>query len=311
MRLAKIDVRVAANPGSASAASARASSTRRRLRSLTFWPSAACLSSSARAGSAPSLEATRSWSLPSSVSRIRSASESSSFPARRAFLVTQAMTYPAASSSPGIISRPPLSAAPGIIMPERGCPVEMIPRVPGTPCFSSKGAETRSFLGGPRHRVSCSVLPGRVRNTIQARAERALRERRAPWARSRTARKRNELQGDHVDPDLAEIPGSHLPSAWLTRSGPPQRHGSRQRWIIEPRLCPPPDGTAATPDAQFRGTAALDLTRRRRSLCPATRSRPGSGRPRCANPAGNDAEERALRRADHCTGAPPRPGNAP
>jgi hypothetical protein len=58
-------------------------------------------------------------------------------------------------------------------------------------------------------------------------------------------------------------PSSHLAaagrqSAWLTRSGSPQRMGSRQRWTIEPYLCLPPAAPRRPRMRRFGGTAAVD-----------------------------------------------------
>jgi hypothetical protein len=169
---------------------------------------------------------------------------------------------------------------------------------------------------GPTGRADCQFgVPSRI---VQKARNEAPNEpyalRRTPWARSRTARKATErAPGDHADPDLSEIPGSHLPSVSVAdavriaataceavNTGPSSRtYACRQ-------LHPSDPGCAGSAE-QLPSTRA----RRRRSPRTTTRSRYGSGRPRCGQP----GPER-CRRAETApcaapitgTGAPPRLG---
>ena len=96
-------------------------------------------------------------------------------------------------------------------------PVTSAPEIPG-----SAGRCGSPEPGSRRNPPTENRLESRSRYRLAPPV--AVRVTRAPWARSRSARKATErAPADHVDP--AEIPGSHLPSAWLTRSGSPHRHG--------------------------------------------------------------------------------------
>jgi hypothetical protein len=147
---------------------------------------------------------------------------------------------------------------------------------------------------------------------------RAVRARRTPWARSRTARKATErAPGDQVDPDLSEIPGSRRPSVSVADAvRVAATHGKPS--TLDHRAVPMPAAscTPATPDAQVprNRTAAVDPTPtapQRRDHNPiqtwiwAASLRP-AGPERCRG-----AETAPCAAPVAGTGAPPRPGNAP